>query len=195
MDQPQQDVRADAVDDALVAPPSAEDLAALIDCYQTPLLRYTRNLINSAADTEDVVQEAFLRLHRQVQEQGAESIQNAKSWLFRVAHNLSMDWRRRKMRTVAAQDKLTTQADANAEHNRPPLADEDLIERETIGLAMSFLDRLAEPEQQIIRLKVIEGLTLREIADVLGLSVGNVYYRLNQGLGDLARELKEADAI
>ncbi|HUU67996.1 MAG TPA: sigma factor, partial [Planctomycetota bacterium] len=66
--------------------PEAFDFAAAVSEFETPLLRYVRQFFgNDAESAEEVVQEAFLRLHRQVEQHGAASIENMPSWLFRVA--------------------------------------------------------------------------------------------------------------
>ncbi len=50
---------------------------------------------------------------------------------------------------------------------------------------------LREDEQQIIMLKTIQNLKLREISEITGVSINNVAYRLNQGLKTLASRLRE----
>ncbi len=193
MGQPKQDViRSAAVD---VDAAAEEDFAALIDRLQTPLLRYTRQLINSAEDAEDIVQTAFLRLHKHVEDEGWASIKNVSSWLYRVAHNLAIDFRRKRLRRTGAQDNLVDQAQDARERRAPNEGLEDLVQRETAQHALALLGTLPEDQQQVILLKVVEGLTLRQIGKVLDMKVGNVYYRLNRGLADLAKQLKEAGEI
>lgn len=193
MGQPKQDVvRPEAMD---VDSPSDEDFAALIDRLQSPLLRYTRQMINSAEDAEDIVQTAFLRLHKQVEAEGWESINNVSSWLYRVAHNLAIDFRRKRLRRSGAQDTLIDQAHESHQRRSPNEGLEDLVQRETAQRALAMLHALPEDQQQVILLKVVEGLTLRQIGQILDLNVGNVYYRLNRGLADLAKRLKEAGEI
>ena len=73
------------------------DLTAIVDRYQTSLLRYVVNVSRSGADSaEDVVQETFVRLYKQVQRRGEQSIRDVGPWLFRVAHNLAIDHGRRR---------------------------------------------------------------------------------------------------
>ncbi|MHC4286210.1 MAG: RNA polymerase sigma factor [Planctomycetota bacterium] len=47
-------------------------------------------------EAEDVVQEAFVRLHRQVAGHGSGSVKHLTTWLFRVTHNLTIDMLRRR---------------------------------------------------------------------------------------------------
>ena len=55
--------------------------------------------------------------------------------------------------------------------------------------------RLPESHRHVLLLKIVQDMTLREIGRVTGLSLGNVAYRLNQGLKELTRRLKDAGVI
>ena len=57
------------------------------------------------------------------------------------------------------------------------------------------MGKLSDTHREVLLLKVIQGMTLREIGDVLGLTPGNVAYRVNQGLRELARRLKDAGIV
>ena len=56
--------------------------------------------------------------------------------------------------------------------------------------ALHELKSLHPEEQQVILLKTIQDLTLREIGEIMNLSIGKVAYRLNAGLKQLANQLK-----
>lgn len=187
MDQPRTDV---AGPDSDAAGSPARDLPSIIATYQTPLLRYVRRLTGPGEDAEDIVQEAFLRLHRATEKDGPDSIQSLASWLYRVAHNLSMDRRRKRLRRTRARDRVIAKAQADARRTAEPEAMDVMVNAEAAHRALEALGRLPEDQQQVLRLKVIDGLTLREVGEVLGMSIGNVHYRLNRGLADLARVLK-----
>ena len=69
----------------------------ILDLYEGPLLRYASRLLAYAnALPEDLVQDAFMKLHKKVKEEGWESITDIKNWMFRVTHNLCMDVLRRE---------------------------------------------------------------------------------------------------
>lgn len=186
-----------AVPVELAAPQvDAPSWATLVREQQTPLLLYVRRLINSPQDAEDVVQDAFGRLFKQVQNEGAGSVANPVSWLYRVAHNRAMDVRRKRKRRQDHHDRVSLEAQVRAEHRAPTeRADADLVEQETISLAMSLLDELPQEQQQIVMLKVMQGRTLREVGEILDMPLGNVNYRLNKALTDLAEKLKAKGAI
>jgi len=164
---------------------------AIVNRYETPLLRYVDHMLGPAQHAgEEVVQETFMRLHRQVEGSGADSIENLSSWLFRVAHNLCISMLRRRdlERKLREQTRLE---DAEATENDSPL--DYLVRQELTDRVMAELQSLPQQQKQVLLLKVIQGFTFREIGDVTGMAVSNVAYRINQGLRELARRLKDAD--
>lgn len=178
-------------------PPAEFDLPKLVDEYQTPLMRYVTRLIGYPLDdVEDVVQDTFLRLHKQVTEQGPDSIANLKTWLFRVAHNKAMDVGRKRSRRKASRDQVVQEAVDTQKADASPqdLADV-LAQREAREKAMEELDNLPDELREVVVLKIMEGMSMRQIAAVLDMSASNVCYRFNQALAELARRLKEKGIV
>ena len=60
---------------------------------------------------------------------------------------------------------------------------------------MSQLQTLPEEERQVILLRIVEGLNLREISEITGLTEGNVDYRINKALRELTGRLKDAGVV
>ena len=157
--------------------------------YETPLLRYAGQLLGRGAEqeAEDLVQETFLRFYRQTARDGTGSVRNVSTWLFRVTHNLAMDSFRSRSKRVAGEGRETPQAPADAL--------EEMMHREACDKAMSELHRLPEEQRQVLLLRVVHGMKLREISEVTGLTTGNAGYRISQGLQELARRLKAGGVI
>lgn len=176
---------------------TAFDLNTIVETYQTPLLLYVRQLMGATAEeVEDVVQDTFLRLHKQVCQHGEDSVKRVSSWLFRVAHNLAMDAGRRRQRRRRLQESVLSDPVANpARTGAAPHPAQALGRREACALAVGALERLPAEQKQVLLLKTIQGFTLREISDVTGLKIGTVNYRLTQGLRALSRQLKQAGAL
>ena len=173
------------------------DFAAILTRFEVPLLRYVGQIMGPDHEApEEVVQEAFLRLHRQVGRHGASSVENLSSWLFRVAHNLAVS----KLRRRELEKKLRDEAVREARADQPsPLAAADtldeVVRRELCRRVMAELDTLPQDQKQVLLLKVIEGFTFREIGEITGQAVSNVAYRINGGLRELARRLRSADLM
>ncbi len=175
----------------------AFDFAATVDEFETPLLRYAVRIIGHVGhEVEDVVQEVFMRLHKQVTDKGVGSIGSVRVWLFRVAHNLAIDVGRKRTRRAKAGDRIRHNAEreqADSELAMDTLG--QMERREAAEAAMAELDELPDSQRQVVLLKVVEGMTMREIAKVVGISPSNVCYRMNQGLRTVAKRLKETGVI
>lgn len=182
-----------ATDSAAVA--VRGDFAGLVDAFQSPLLRYARRLLGPGDDAEDVVQEAFIRYHRQVAGKGRPTPDSPRSWLYRVVHNRAMDMRRKRKRRTDHQPRLTERARAAAADHAADAPVDELLHAESIAHALAALDDLPEEQRQIVVLKVMHGLTLREVAEVMDMPFGNVNYRLNRALADLAGKLKRKGVV
>jgi RNA polymerase sigma-70 factor (ECF subfamily) len=165
----------------------------VIDRYQRPLLRYTGHIVGQAEDAQDVVQETFLRYYRAVRGRGESVVRNVPTWLFRVAHNLAQDVLRRRRR----EGKARAEAGQGGGGEIPDgsTAVTRMIRMAACDRAMAELGRLPESHRHVLLLKVVQDMTLREIAEVTGLSFGNVAYRINQGLKEIARRLREDGVI
>ncbi|MBF0196939.1 MAG: RNA polymerase sigma factor [Planctomycetes bacterium] len=162
----------------------------VIDRYETPLLRYVGRLIGYAnPEKEDIIQETFIRYHKNLLESQEHPPREPKSWLYRVAHNLAMDEGRKVQRHRKHHEVIQTETKEEEQIEKDML--EGIIQRETGRQALDELKQLHEEEQQVILLKTIQDLKLREIAEVTGLTVNKVSYRLNQGLKHLASRLRE----
>jgi len=183
--------------------PEAGDLMAVVARYQGPLLRYVGRMLGSADDQrEDVVQETFIRLHRYVSAHGWDSIKHLTTWLFQVAHNLTVDALCQKVRR---QDAARRDAESGASADpasaaQEPTAEEmdalgEAIRQEARQVVLRELAQLDDSYRQVVLLKIVQGMTLREVAEVVGVSLSTVNYRLNEGLGILARRLRKAGVV
>lgn len=179
-------------------PGEANDgFAGLVTEHESPLLRYVTRLVGPAGDLpQDIVQETFCRLHRQLSKRPDAPVQYAKAWLYRVAHNLAMDHRRKRKRRADCReiggDLLTDAPPADA--SQPDVA-EAVAQREAGQQAMKELNQLPDELKHVLMLRVMQGLTLREVAHVTGTPLATVNYRINRALGQLAGRLEKAGVV
>ena len=164
--------------------------------YQGSLLRYVSRMLGTTNDqSEDVVQETFIRLHRQVSTHGWDSVKHLTTWLFQVAHNLTIDALRRRIR----QEAVSTAPDPVFPDQEPTAREMDAlgetIRQEARQVVLRELAELEESYRQVVLLKVIQGMSLRQVAQVVGVSFATVNYRLNQGLSILAQRLRKAGVV
>ena len=172
----------EGADEEPVRPLSIEELFLALE---SPLLNYARRLAPNHDMAEDLVQEAFVRLHAQTT-----PLRSPKSWLYRTVHNLALNHLRSQKRIVPLQP--VTEEAGGQEHDFAadlPLPDEQLLRWEGIGLVRLSLKGLDARDQELIRLKFTEELSYKEISQRTGLSVGNVAYKLHHALKALAADL------
>jgi len=170
-------------------------LAEVVREYQSPLLHYAARMLPDRPDqAQDIVQETFLRFRKRVI--NGTVIRKPASWLYRVAHNLAVDLNRRENRNCELEEAMLPQAahTAAAPQTIPGPA-EEFDRKESNELALAELQRLPDQEKQVLLLKLIQGLTLREISEITGANIGTIHYRLNAGIRRLARRFKEVGAM
>ena len=132
-----------------------------------------RYLLRNDADADDVVQEAMLRALRYFGGFRGES--GGRAWVLTIVRNTAATWRRRWRADASATEfDETIHSDAvEGEHPASELARRD--SRETLAQA---LDRLPPDLREVIVLREIEGLSYKEIGDVVDVPVGTVMSRL-----------------
>ncbi len=186
-----------AIASAGVKPLDASDLMAVVAHYQSPLLRYVGQILGGIDhEAEDIVQETFVRLHRQVTAHGSGSVKHLTTWLFRVTHNLTIDMLRQRTKSRRPPVTNADPSVLSEEHAADELdALGEVLRQEARQVALRELAQLDDQQRQVILLKVIQGMSLRQVAKVIGISVSLVNYRLNQGLTELAQRLKKTGVV
>lgn len=166
---------------------SPETIEALFAALESPLLSYALRLTAERVVAEDLVQEAFMRLHAQFAE-----VREPRRWLYRTVHNLALNHRRNSAKTVALDPAPDESHSSNASYSAQetaPLPDAQIIRLENIGLVRLSLAALDERSREIIRLKFTEDLSYAEISARTGLKTGHVGYLLHHALKAIAAEL------
>ena len=157
------------------------DVLLLFDECRGGVHRYVRSLGIGVSDTEDVVQETFLALHRHLLRNGNRS--NLRGWVFRVARNLAL--KRRARRSWSAPIVFAGRV---VEDRIDPASNPE--ERLLAGQRQSHLQAvvraLPDRDRQCLELRA-EGLRYREIAGVLGVSVGTVASSLARAVTRMRR--------
>lgn len=150
-----------------------------MEYYQTPLLRYAARFVYDHDIAQDIVQEAFIRLHRNLYAQ--KRIKDVRAWLFRVTRNLAIDECRQHGRFRPLEQMGHTAA------TQPDL---DCGDRKMIlALANAELAKLPTNYREVIALKIVEGMTFRQIAEITGEKIPTLHFRLKKGLQELGRRL------
>jgi RNA polymerase sigma-70 factor (ECF subfamily) len=158
------------------------EVLRLFDEFRSPLLRYGLSLGISMHDAEEVVQETFLALFKHLQQGRPRA--NLRGWIFRVTHNLAL----KQSYAIKAERDRTEPGESMAEEPQDPAPtpEEQMSEMQRRRHLLAVVQALPQTDQSCLRLRA-EGLRYREIAAVLGVSLGTVSTSLARSLSRLSR--------
>lgn len=170
-------------DDALVAAVRKGDATAyrgLVEKYQGRIYNVLYGMVRNPEDAKDLTQETFVKAYRSLHTFREDS--RFYTWIYRIAMNLGIDFVRRRQRSpVSGLDEGIAGRDADgqilaAHHEDGPRR---LLERKRLyGAIMDAVQELPEQQRQVLLLREVEGLSYKEIADVLDIAEGTVMSRL-----------------
>ncbi len=159
------------------------EVVGLFDQLRDRLLRYVLSLGLPAQDGEEIIQEVFLLLFRHLQ--SGKSRSNLRGWVFRVTHTLVL--KKRSQERLNGHNLGDVMAVSEAWLRDPsPNPEEQLVSSQKRQRLLGALTALPEQDQRCLSLRA-EGLTYREIAGVLDISLGAVALSLSKSLARLAR--------
>ena len=172
-------------DQASAEPSGWETIEELFAALESPRLSYALRLLGQGGVAEDIVQEAFMRLHVLF-----DQVREPRRWLFRTVHNLALNQRRQAGKLVPLGLGPEGGSRAGPESTDPqPLPDEQIARWEGIGLVRLSLETLDERSRELLRLKFNDSLSYKEISARTGLTIGHVGYLLHHALKAIASEL------
>ena len=159
----------------------ANESPSMVTVFETeegPLLRFAFGMIRRREVAEDLVQDAFLKLHKHWEE-----VENHRAWLFRCVRNLALNHIRDHKREVSEEAGKGAAA-------KTPAPDAAVGRLEAAGTLRLLVAELPEKDRELVSLKYEKDLKYKEISERTGLSVGNVGYRLHHVLKGLAEALR-----
>lgn len=159
-------------------------MVGLFDQLRNPLLGYLLSFrLLVVQDCDEIIQEAFLALFQHLQR--GRPRHNLRAWLFRVSHNLALKRLQRSRRDSENLAELANTADGIAADPAPN--PEDAFARLELQQRLwAAVRALSDQDQRCLALRA-EGLRYREIAEVLGMSLGAVAKSLERSLARVAR--------
>lgn len=163
----------------VAATEAAEAVLRLFDVHRDGVHRYVRALGIPDRDAEDVVQDVFLALFHHVARGRPRT--NLRGWIFRVGHNLALRHLKREARRRRVGADLLSGWTVAA-----PSPEDRYASRQRRARLAAAVNALPARERRCLQLRA-EGLRYREIARVLGLSLGTVANTMARALARLRR--------
>jgi len=153
-------------------------LRQVFETEESPLLRFAYGLVGQRETAEDLVQDAFLKLHAHW-----DDVENPRAWLFKSIRNLALNHLRDHQRETPI--KSSDDFPSNS-----PEPDQSLGRLEAIGTLQLLVSELDPDDHQLISLRYLENLKYEQISQRTGLSISNVGYKLHHTLKRLADSLR-----
>jgi len=157
--------------------------------HRRALVDYAAPIVGCRARAEDVVQEAFIRFSSVEGRPRGAAIVHPVGYLYRIVRNLAFDWSRRLSAEVAPvqPDRL------HAIPAETPSVEQALLYRDQLRVLAEALAELPERTRIAFDMHRLQGRTLQEVADRLGISVVRAHQLVKQAVLHGARELDRRD--
>jgi RNA polymerase sigma-70 factor, ECF subfamily len=160
-----------------------ERITQLFVELREPLYRYLLCVSVSPTEADEIVQETFFRLYRHVHAGGRED--NLRGWVFRVAHNISINEFKGRKRFVSSASEDLAELGAVVDPRRGP--EELLLRKEKMARVHAAISALSEQQKQCLYLRA-EGFRYREIAEILEVTISTVVESLRRAIKKLVTE-------
>jgi len=155
---------------------------ALVTRHRGRIFAMIRNMIYQEADAWDLSQEVFIKAWNALPRFEAKA--RFSTWLYRIAHNVVYDWtRKRKLESVGelndeifARERIDSDSATTPSGGESP--DETMAHGELRAKIEAALAKVSPEHREVVLLKDVQGLSYKEIADVMACSIGTVMSRL-----------------
>jgi RNA polymerase sigma-70 factor (ECF subfamily) len=157
---------------ALVRKGNTDAFTEIVEQYQSPIGRYLYRLTGDYEVTKDLVQDTFLKAYKGILK--TESELSFKAWLYRIATNNALQYRRRRRLISFIPFADSVQPDTQTSQASSGCVEERLLIQET-------LTKIPHDQKTCMVLHFVEGFRYREIADILGITEEAVRKRVARG--------------
>ena len=158
---------------ALVTRATQRDHDAFSQLYQLyfdRIYRYVRLKLGNATEAEDTTSAVFFNAWRTIHNFSPQRESSFAAWLFRLAHNAVVD-RFRGMRDIISLDASEPRSSI---HTILPGPEAQIERKVIISELTAALKLLTEEQREVVLLRFIEGLSAREVGDIMGKQEGAV---------------------
>ena len=170
---------------------SQEAFRELVERYQRPVLSVIVRMVRDPHLAEDLAQEVFLKVHRRLRT--FDPKRKLSSWLFKIAHNTTLDHLRRKqVDTVALEVEREDGLDLRERIPDEATESPDLrVHRGDLAAALETAVGGLRPEyREVVVLRYQEDMAYQEIAEVTGLPMGTVKTHLHRARKEMVDALR-----
>ncbi len=172
---------------------NVEAIAGLIERYQHRLYRYLLRMVSQPSTAEDLFQQTWLRVMERIRHYDPQ--RSFEGWLFAVAHNLAIDYLRRRRPESLDGPVFSGNAESVQARSADPGTLDRILSRERADWIVEAVADLPASFREVITLRFEEEMKIEEIAAVLKLPTGTVKTRLHRALKALRQSLGKKSGI
>ncbi|MCA9365445.1 RNA polymerase sigma factor [Candidatus Kaiserbacteria bacterium] len=165
----------------------------IIERYESKMRRYIRRLgVREPEDQDDVLQEIFMKVYKNIN--GFDVQLSFSSWLYRIAHNESISWYRKK--SVRPEGHLVFDSEEILEFQETMLDSSEVshdkqLNAQEVSRALESLD---QKYRDVLVLRYFEHKEYEEISDILKIPIGSVGTLIHRGKNQL-HQIINHDAV
>lgn len=160
----------------------ASGFSLVYDHYSPLIWKHIFLRISLREETNDLTSEVFLKTWDYLN--SGRKIQKIKSFLYRTADNLVIDWYRSRKKIFSLEKDISEEEDALI---LDPEIEKNLMIAEETALLMKNIRQLEEKERKLLLLRFVDELEIEEIGEVLGKSRGAVTVAIHRALKSLGQ--------
>jgi RNA polymerase sigma-70 factor, ECF subfamily len=173
--------------------PMTQDTAGIWSDMHQGLHAFIAKRIANDAQVDDILQEVFLRVHRQLDR--LNDPDRVVAWLYQIARNAIVDYYRSPSRHREHPVGLSRDMELIAPGSLPADDQSGQLRTELAACLRPLLDRISKDYREALTLVEIEGLTQQAAAKRLGLSVSGMKSRVQRGRKQLKQLLDDCCLI
>ncbi|MHC4405083.1 MAG: RNA polymerase sigma factor SigZ [Planctomycetota bacterium] len=150
------------------------------------LLSYIRGRVDKLHDAEDLLQDVFVRIHANLGD--VRDTENITAWVYQVTRNVITDYYRQRADSGGTLTRLAQQIDERVASDPAREAQAGIFRRASDEFAECLepmLGEVPEPYRQAVTLTELQGVTQKDAAEKLGVSVSGMKSRVQRGRGKL----------
>jgi RNA polymerase sigma-70 factor (ECF subfamily) len=158
-----------------------DNLEIILEAYRSKIFRYLCGLASDFGEAEELTQDTLFRAHEKFSD--LSDPKKLMRWLYRIGTNLFLDRYRTRIATKNAASHTELWGDADLENFRDenaPQLQKVLECKEMSDCVNEYFSQISDDYRAVIFLHDVEGLTNREVAEVLGISVHTAKIRLHR---------------
>ncbi len=170
-----------------------EAFTTLVTRYQRPLYGFIFRMVRNREDAMDLCQKAFVQVF--LKAEGFAGRSAFKTWLYRIAVNLSLNHIRSAARNPARPPLYDAAFETAAASSGAAALDTTIITIERRTQLQSAINELPEKQTTVVALRIYEELTFKEIADVMECAVGTARANFHHALLSLKKILEDDNGL